>query len=81
MSVDVRAHAVDARLREASRLAGRLLPETRLEAKLDLSGRGVASRLQEASELLDLCRRLTSRKGQPQSQLTAGPGLPVIRRL
>ena len=81
MSVDVRAHAVDARLREASRLAGPLLPEARLEAKLDLSGRGVASRLQEASDLLDLCRKLASRKSQPQSESTASPGLPVVRRL
>lgn len=48
--------AVDARLREASRLAGSLRPEDRLQTKIDLSGVAVASRLREASELLDLCR-------------------------
>lgn len=62
MSVDMSANAVDARLREASRLAGPLRPEARLETKLDLSGRAVARRLQEASDLLELCRKLTHRR-------------------
>lgn len=50
------ADAVDQRLREASRLAGSLRPEHRLDTKIDLSGAAVASRLDEASQLLDLCR-------------------------
>jgi hypothetical protein len=50
--------AIEARLREASRLAGSLRPEARLETKIDLSGAGVAARLEEASSLLDLCRAL-----------------------
>lgn len=48
--------AVDERLREASRLAGSLRLEDRLQAKIDLSGAAVASRLREASDLLELCR-------------------------
>jgi hypothetical protein len=50
--------AVVARLRTASRLAGSLRPERRLDTKIDLSAAGVARRLREASELLDLCRAL-----------------------
>jgi len=59
--------AVDARLREASRLAGSLRPEDRLRTKLDLSGPAVASRLREASECLELCRQL----GQSDPRMTA----------
>jgi hypothetical protein len=58
MSLDMSPAAIDARLREVSRLAGSLLPEDRLATKIDLSGRGVAARLKEASDLLDLCRAL-----------------------
>jgi hypothetical protein len=58
MRVDLSAAAIEARLREASRLAGSLRPEARLETKLDLTGAGVAARLKEASDLLDLCRAL-----------------------
>jgi hypothetical protein len=58
MKVSLSAEAVDARLRTASRLAGSLRPERRLDTKIDLSAAGVARRLREASELLDLCRAL-----------------------
>jgi hypothetical protein len=58
MSIDMSGQAVQARLREASRLAGSLRPESRLDTKLDLSGAAVAARLKEASDLLDLCRAL-----------------------
>ncbi len=58
MKIDLSASAVDARLREAGRLAGSLNPNKRLETKIDLSAAGVAARLKEASDLLDLCRRL-----------------------
>jgi hypothetical protein len=58
MSVELTAEAIDARLREASRLAGSLRPEHRLETKIDLSARGVAARLKEASDLLELCNVL-----------------------
>lgn len=49
---------VEARLREASRLAGSLRPEHRLQTKLDLTAAGVRARLKEASDLLDVCRAL-----------------------
>ena len=52
------AAEVEARLREASRLAGSLRPEDRLRTKIDLTGRGVNARLKEASDLLDACRAL-----------------------
>lgn len=58
MKVDMSAPAIEARLREASRLAGSLRPEDRLATKIDLSMRGVSARLKEASDLLDLCRSL-----------------------
>ena len=64
MSVDLSARAVDARLRQASQLAGSLRPERRLDNKLDMSATGVAARLRTVSDLLDLCRVL-ARKGQP----------------
>jgi hypothetical protein len=67
MSVDLSAAAIERRLREASRLAGDLRPESRLETKIDLSGKGVAARLKEASDLLDLCRALgRSSSGAPR---------------
>ena len=52
------AAAIDARLREASRLAGSLRPQDRLATKIDLSGPAIARRLKEASDLLELCRAL-----------------------
>jgi hypothetical protein len=58
MTIDLSAAAIEARLREASRLAGSLRPENRLETKIDMRGCAVAARLQEASDLLDLCRKL-----------------------
>jgi hypothetical protein len=48
------AAAVEARLRAVSALAGSLAPAHRLDAKIDMSAAGVACRLQEASDLLDL---------------------------
>ena len=58
MSVDMSAPAIEARLRAASDMAGSLRPEDRLTTKIDLSGDGVAKRLQLASDLLDACRAL-----------------------
>jgi len=58
MKPDLSASAIEGRLREASRLAGSLRPERRLDAKIDLRGSAVAARLRQASELLDLCRAL-----------------------
>jgi hypothetical protein len=51
-------HAIESRLHEASRRAGSLLAEARLETKIDLTAEGVASRLKQASDLLELCRLL-----------------------
>lgn len=50
--------AIEARLREASRLAGSLRPEDRLATKIDLSRSGVTLRLREASDLYELCQAL-----------------------
>ena len=58
MSVDMSPGAIERRLREASRLAGPLRPETRLDAKIDLTAAGIAARLREASDLWELCRAL-----------------------
>lgn len=52
------AAAVAERLRQVSRLAGSLKPEHRLSTKIDLSAEGVAQRLREASDLLELCAKL-----------------------
>jgi hypothetical protein len=62
MSVDMSAEAIDARLREASRLAGSLRPEARLDTKIDTSATAVAARLKQASDLLDLCRALSRKE-------------------
>ena len=59
MIADMSPQAVEARLREASRLAGSWRPEARLETKLDMRGPAVAARLREASNLLDVCRALS----------------------
>jgi hypothetical protein len=56
MSVDLSASTIDARLRQASQLAGSLQPERRLDTKRDMSATAVATHLKTASELLDLCR-------------------------
>ena len=56
------APAVEARLREASRLAGSLRPEDRLETKIDMRAPAVAARLIEASQLLEVCRALSREK-------------------
>lgn len=68
------AQAIDARLREASRLAGSLRPEARLDTKIDLRGPAVAKRLQEASDLLDLCRAL-ARGSRPAATAPSAPDL------
>jgi len=51
--------AVEARLREASRLAGSWRSEARLATKVDMRGPVIAARLKEASDLLDVCRALS----------------------
>jgi hypothetical protein len=51
--------AVEARLREVSRLAGSWRPDARLETKIDMRGPAVAARLKEVSDLLDVCRALS----------------------
>ena len=76
MSVGLTAHDVEARLREASRLAGSLRPEHRLATKVDLSGRAVARRLKEASDLLTLCRAL-SRAGSAHKSAQAHKKGPI----
>jgi hypothetical protein len=68
MSVNMSAEGIDARLREASKLAGSLRPEARLEPKIDTSGPAVAARLKEASDLLDLCRALSRKEPSASAQ-------------
>jgi hypothetical protein len=58
MRIAMSAGAIDERLRRVSELADPLLPETRLSTKIDMTGAGIASRLRQASDLLDLCRAL-----------------------
>jgi hypothetical protein len=65
MTVSMSPAAIEARLREASRLAGSLEPGRRLDTKIDLSGAGVAARLREASDLLALCRALGQARPRP----------------
>ena len=57
-SVDMSAAAIEVRIRRASLLSS-LRPETRLDAKLDMSPEGVARRIREASELRALCLMLS----------------------
>lgn len=75
------AAAVEAQLREASRLAGSLRPEDRLATKIDLSGAGVAARLREASDLLELCRALAraGAAGSPAPAPAGSGGAPPPR--
>ena len=68
MSADMSANGIDARLREASRLASSLRPEARLETKIDTSGPAVAARLKQASDLLDLCRKLSCKEPSASTQ-------------
>jgi hypothetical protein len=62
VSPDISTAAVEARLRGASRLAGSLRPEDRLETKIDMRAPAVAARLIEASDLLEVCRALSQEK-------------------
>lgn len=61
MSVSMTPEAIEARLREASRLAD-LRPERRLHAKLDMSSAGIRRRLDLVDELNALCRALGDAK-------------------
>jgi len=58
MRIDMSPEAIEARLRRASEASFPLTAATRLDSKIDLSGRGVSARLQEASDLLELSRAL-----------------------
>ena len=58
MKIALTGQAIESRLREASQRAGSLLPGARLETKIDLTAEGVAARLKQASDLLELCRQL-----------------------
>lgn len=62
MSLDLSGEAIEARLREASRLAGPLTPDARLSTKVDMSGQAIEARLRQASDLLELCRKLAGGK-------------------
>ncbi|MGB0678223.1 MAG: hypothetical protein ACPGUV_01010 [Polyangiales bacterium] len=61
------AAAIEARLQQVSALTD-LRPETRLDAKLDMSPAGMEARLAEVSQLLQLCRTLATTAAVP-----AGP--------
>lgn len=68
---------IEARLREASRLAGSLRPEDRLTTKIDLSPSGVTARLREASDLYDLCGAL-ARAGAGASKAAASATVGAV---
>jgi hypothetical protein len=72
MKIDLSSAAIEARLREVSRLAGSLRAEDRLTTKIDLSGAAIAARLREASELLEVCRAL----GRAGAAFGSGNGRP-----
>jgi hypothetical protein len=57
MKPSMAAAEVTARLQEASR-ASDLDAARRLDSKIDLTPQGVTLRLREASDLLNICRRL-----------------------
>ena len=57
MAVGLAPREIGDRLRLASAMTD-LSPERRLEAKIDMSIRGVTSRLREASDLLRACQAL-----------------------
>ncbi|MDZ4696243.1 MAG: hypothetical protein SGI86_13940 [Deltaproteobacteria bacterium] len=57
MKLDMSGPAVWKRLQQVTLLAGSLRPEDRLNTKIDLSAEGVARRLREVSELLQLCNQ------------------------
>jgi len=72
--------AIDARLRETSRLAGSLRPEDRLTTKIDLSGGAVARRLKDASDLLRLCRTLARGRVPIVSDIDLRDDEAILRR-
>lgn len=59
MSTTMSPEAIEARLREASRVSD-LSAARRLDSKIDLSPQGIQARLLEASSLLDACVTLSS---------------------
>ena len=59
MKARMEPEAIEARLREASRISD-LSAERRLDAKIDLSPEGIRKRLLEVSELLDACHALAA---------------------
>ena len=59
MKARMEPEAIEARLREASRISD-LSAERRLDAKIDLSPEGIRARLIEVSELLDACQALSA---------------------
>ena len=59
MSIPMDPGSVSKRLRQASELAD-LRTEHRLDAKLDMSPRGITRRLREVDQLRRACRRLAS---------------------
>ena len=74
MSVDLSAAGIEARLREASRLAGSLRPEHRLSTKIDLSGPAIARRLKEVSDLLEVCNALSQAGKESLGRLRSRDG-------
>jgi Trp operon repressor len=56
--LDMSVQAITARLRLASELVSNLVPERRLETKLEMSPAAVTRRLRQCAALLDGCRRL-----------------------
>ena len=58
-ALDMSPRAISERL-EAASDASDLSPETRLDAKLDMSRSGVTARLREASDLYDACLQLAA---------------------
>ncbi len=63
MKLDLSPEAISNRILQASALS-ELLPQSRLDGKLDMSAAAVSRRLDEVFELLSLCENLVVKKDQ-----------------
>lgn len=64
MKLDLSPQAISSRVLQASDLS-ELLPQSRLDSKLDMSAAAVSRRLNEVFELLSLCENIAV-KGDPE---------------
>jgi hypothetical protein len=80
MNLDLSGKAIEARLREASRLAGTLSPETRLSTKIDMSARAVEARLRRGLGSAGTVPKTGAGSDEGFSTTTAGPAKLRLKR-